>query len=67
MIKKNHKFFINLLAPDALKLKFGCLLNKYSKAKLCNWEQIKKITIGLPNEKSLQNGGRSGTTDETRS
>ena len=38
---KNHKFFIDLLTPDALKLKLGCLFNKYSKEKLCNWEQIK--------------------------
>ena len=38
---KNHNFFIDLLTPDALKLKLGCLFNKYSKAKLYNWEQIK--------------------------
>ena len=62
---KNHKFFIDLLTPDALKLKLGCLFNKYSKAKLCNWEQVKTTTIELPNAAPLQNGGKSGTSYET--
>ena len=38
---RNESGIVDRLSPSAIKLKFGCLFNKYSKSKPCNWSVIK--------------------------